>query len=106
MLEGVIGACCDVCISIEFPRMDDTCHWRDGAILFQVNNISQVLVIGEGVFLAVIDSPPCIGAPKQISVSADGSVQVECRREVGESEVVVEIEGRRYYVHGELSRHS
>ena len=49
MLEGVIGACCDVCISIEFPRMDDTCHWRDGAILFQMDSISQVLEIGDGV---------------------------------------------------------
>ena len=75
--------------------MDCAQHGCDGAALLEGDGVAQVLVVGEGVVLAVLDYPPCVGAPEETPVVRDGAVQVEGRGEVGELEAVVQVERRR-----------
>jgi len=92
VLEGVVKTDGGLNVLIELPGVDGTNHRRDGATFFQRKGVSQVLVVGIAVSGTIIDYPPGVGTPEQPTVAGDGSVQVECRREVGELEAVVEIE--------------
>ena len=74
--------------------MDGSYHWRNGATILDVDGIAQILVIGISGGGVAVDDPPRVGAPEEVAVLGDGSVQVECRREIGELEAVVEIERR------------
>ena len=94
ILKSVIGTSGEAGILVETPRMNGSYHWRNGATILYIYGIAQILVIGISGGSIAVDNPPRIGAPEEAAVLGDGSIKVECRREIGELEAVVEIERR------------
>ena len=43
--DGVIKACAQIHILVKLPRMDGTYHRCDGVLVFEMNGITQILVI-------------------------------------------------------------
>ena len=88
--EGIIASRCHIDILVEFPGMNGPYHRRDGMPIPETNGIAEILVIGHRVVCPLVDDPPRVRTPEEVSVTRDGTIHVQGRRQIGELEAVFE----------------